>query len=120
MGFFGYFLAKIVRFHNVAKVYITFPFWLEEIAADIETALNKDDSDECPIIVHGINLCEIAEQIQWAIGDPLSELSKADTESVIEKIEPDENKRRKSKRQLRIAICDYIKKNCDCASFKGF
>ena len=53
---------------------------VEEIAADIENALNKDDSDECPIIVHGINLCEMAEQIQWAIGDPLSELSREDTE----------------------------------------
>ena len=27
MAFFGYFLAKIVRFHNVAKLYMTFPFW---------------------------------------------------------------------------------------------
>ena len=95
---------------------------VEGIADDIEHALDTmdDDSEECPITVNGIDLCAITEQIQWAIGDPLSKLSAAETKSVIEKIEPDANKRRKSQRQLKIAICEFIKKNCECASFKGF
>ena len=91
---------------------------IDQDALQIENVLENlgNDSDQCPITINSIDLCAIAEQIMWDIGDPISKLTSEEKEVVIAKIEPDQSKRKMSSRQLRLAISNYIKKNCTCAS----
>ena len=88
---------------------------IQNVLQDIEK-----DSDVCPITIMSVDLCALSEEISWAIGDPLSKLTPEQKEAIVAKIEPDESKRTKNKRQLRIAICNYIKQKCNCASTHYF
>ena len=84
-------------------------------AIQIENALNDlIDSDDCPIRINGVNLCELAEESLFFSG-ALKKFSDDQRRAVAQKVEPDERKRRKylkNDQLLTKAILFYVKKEC--------
>ena len=93
----------------------------EGIQTDLET--EAGESNEHPITVDGMNICEIAEKIDWGLNvdKQLSKLSRVKKDVILAKIEgegykPEANKRRTNKK-MREAIFGYVKKECYCVAF---
>ena len=84
-------------------------------AIQIENALNDlIDSDDCPIRINGVNLCELAEESLFFMGG-LKRFSDDQRRAVAQKVEPDDRKRRKylkNDQLLTKAILFYVKKEC--------
>ena len=102
----------------------------ETVAADQDADLNQNDletddadSDEHPIKIGEVNLCEIAEKIDWALNvdKQLSDLSKQQQEAILAIIEGDKYeppvKRRRTMKKMKSSIFDYVRKKCYCVAF---
>ena len=93
----------------------------DRIQNDLET--DDADSDEHPIKIGEVNLCEIAEKIDWALNvdKQLSDLSKQQQEAILAIIEGDKYeppvKRRRTMKKMKSSIFDYVKKKCYCVAF---
>jgi hypothetical protein len=92
------------------------------IQNDLETA-DDADSDEHPIKIGEVNLCEIAEKIDWALNvdKQLSNLTKQQQEAILAIIEGDKYeppvKRRRTMKKMKSSIFDYVRKTCYCVAF---
>ena len=93
----------------------------DRIQNDLET--DDADSDEHPIKIGEVNLCEIAEKIDWALNvdKQLSDLSKQQQEAILAIIEGDKYeppvKRRRTMKKMKSSIFDYVRKKCYCVAF---
>jgi hypothetical protein len=92
------------------------------IQNDLETA-DDADSDEHPIKIGEVNLCEIAEKIDWALNvdKQLSNLTKQQQEAILAIIEGDKYeppvKRQRTMKKMKSSIFDYVRKTCYCVAF---
>ena len=88
---------------------------MRQDAIQIENALNDlIDSDDCPIRINGVNLCELASESLFFMG-AVKNFSNDQRRAVAQKVEPDERKRRKylkNDQLLTRAILFYVKKEC--------
>ena len=84
----------------------------------IRSQMTPPYNDDCPIIVDGENICEIAEKLDFVIGKPLEKLSMEKKISISKRIEPNENKQKilvNNKRLLSKAITQFVRKECFCS-----
>ena len=91
----------------------------EQIERDLTTIVTE--SDEHPITIHGVAICDIAEKIDLMIkvGPDLEKLSKVEKNAIWAKIEQDLGDlgiKLKTQKQLQKAIFTYVKKNCHCVA----
>ena len=76
-----------------------------------------------PIKIGEVNLCEIAEKMDWALNvdKQLSNLTKQQQEAILVVIEGDKYKppvkRRRTVKKMKSSIFNYVKKKCYCVAF---
>ncbi|MCP3849735.1 MAG: hypothetical protein GY694_05795 [Gammaproteobacteria bacterium] len=93
------------------------------IQNDLETEDGSDSDDEHPIKIGEVNLCEIAEKIDWALNvdKTLSDLSKQQQEAILAITEGDKYepplKRRRTMKKMKSSIFGYVRKKCYCVAF---
>ena len=97
---------------------------IDQDANQIETDLARtDDTDHCPMMVAGIELCDVAHMLIMDVGKPLKKLSEEKRSAIVDKVEPNEDKRKilmRNDRMLTRAVVSFCKTNCpeSCCAFR--
>ena len=86
------------------------------------------ESDQCPIKVAGIDLCQIAERMsmQLSVETLVSKHTKQENDAIFEKLEqfemtfldePHATKKKRTKKRKLNLIFQYVKANCSCVAY---
>lgn len=100
----------------------------DQIKEDLEKS--AFESDQHPIKVAGVDLCQIAERmdLMLSVDSLMEKLTPKETEAIFTKLEAFENsffieppaKKRRTKLRKKNLIFNYVKQNCHCVAFSFY